>query len=138
MKIRGNVGFYLTQYFGEVLAGVILMSALTLITLPTLDRLIADARRSDAMDVLSQVMLSQEQYFSDHLRYSTDLADLESVVAASLETETPFYKVKASTCGDGSTITDCVLLTALAINEQTNDIDLSLSSVGVKFPQGYW
>ena len=121
----------------EMLVVAAIISIFATIAIPSYQEFVLKSRRAEGISFLFQVMELQERYFTDNLSYATDLTELGYVSSANLESESSYYQVNASAC-DGVAISDCVLLTANAINEQQNDDDLSLNSLGSKLPDGFW
>ena len=132
-KSNGNKGFTLI----EMLVVAAIISIFASIAIPSYQDFVLKARRAEGISFLFQIMELQERYFTDNLSYATDLTELGYVSSTDLESESSYYQVNAVAC-DGTVISDCVLLTANAINEQQNDDDLSLSSLGGKLPDGFW
>ena len=121
----------------EMLVVAAIISIFANIAIPSYQEFVLKSRRAEGISFLFQIMELQERYFTENLSYATDLAELGYVSSTDLESESRYYQVKATPC-DGTVISDCVLLTANAINEQQNDDDLSLSSIGGKLPDGFW
>ena len=132
-KSNDNNGFTLI----EVLVVAAIISIFASIAIPSYQDFVLKARRAEGISFLFQIMELQERYFTENLSYATDLTELGYVSSTDLESESSYYEVSAAAC-DGTVISDCVLLTANAINEQQNDDDLSLSSLGSKLPDGFW
>ena len=132
--MSNNKGFSL----GEMMVVIVIIGVLASIAIPSYQIHVEKSRRSEGIAFLFQVMELQERYFTDNLSYVTDLSELGYGSSSALESETRYYQVSASTCGDNLEISDCVLLTAVAINQQERDDDLSLSSLGEKSPEEYW
>ena len=121
----------------EMLVVAAIISIFASIAIPSYQEFVLKSRRAEGISFLFQIMELQERYFTENLSYATDLTELGYVSSTDLESESRYYQVKAAAC-DGAAISDCVLLTANAINEQQNDDDLSLSSLGSKLPDGFW
>jgi len=123
---------------GELMVVIVIIGVLASIAIPSYQAHIEKSRRSEGISFLFQIMELQERYFIDNLSYATDLTELGYASSDTLESESRYYQISASTCGDNQEISDCVLLTAVAINQQEHDDDLSLSSLGQKLPEEYW
>ena len=128
-----NKGFTLI----EMLVVAAIFSIFATIAIPSYQEFVLKSRRAEGISFLFQIMELQERYFTDNLSYATDLTELGYISSTNLESESRYYQVNAVAC-EGADITDCVLLTANAINEQQNDEDLTLNSLGKKLPDGFW
>ena len=118
----------------ELMVVVAIIGIMAGIGLPQYNNRVVAAKRSDAMQMLTRVMASQERYFANEITYTADLTDLGFASAASIDSSESIYKVTATACGGG--IGQCVLLTAVPQAGQASDGNLTLNSRGAK--TGAW
>ncbi len=115
----------------ELMVTIAIIAILAGIALPQYQQRMINTKRADGIQMLQRVMQSQERYFTNELSYTTDLRELGYSVASSLETTEGYYKISAAACA-GSTISQCVLLTAVPQGGQASDGNLTLNSRGVQ------
>lgn len=109
-----NKGFTLV----ELLITVAIVGILTSIALPSYRGHMIKVNRTEAKNILYEIMQRQEKYMSENNTYETALTNLgySSNVAVS---QTGYYKVTATAGGSG--ITDAVILTAVPQGKQVDD-----------------
>lgn len=115
----------------ELMVTVAIIAILAAFALPQYQQRMVKTKRSDGIQMLQRVMQAQERYFTNELSYTTDLRELGYASASALETTEGHYKITATAC-PGSTISQCVLLTAEGQGGQASDGDLTLNSRGVQ------
>lgn len=121
----------------ELMIVVVIIGILAMIAYPSYQESVTKTRRTDGKGLLLEVMSGQERYYTRNNTYSTDLTDLGYAAATNIDSENGFYKVSAAACG-GSTISDCVILTATAQGAQATDGNLTLDSRNTKLPANKW
>lgn len=119
----------------ELMIVVAIVGILAAVALPQYNQQVIRGKRSDGIQMLSRVMSAQERYFSNEVSYTTDLSDLGYSASSGVESSEGHYKISASACS-GSTIAQCVLLTAVPQGPQEVDGKLTLNSRGTK--TGNW
>jgi type IV pilus assembly protein PilE len=119
----------------ELMVVVAIIGILAAVGIPQYNQQMVKGKRSDGIQMLTRIMSSQERYFSNEVTYTADLTDLGYVSASAVGSSEGYYKVTASACA-GSTIAQCVLLTATPQGSQEVDGKLSLNSRGAK--TGNW
>jgi len=119
----------------EIMIVVVIIGIISAIAMPSYTNYVRESRRAEAMTLISQVISAQERFYIEQRTYTADLTDLGFASAANLATEADWYTVSAAACA-GSTLADCVLVTATAQNDQAADGNLTLDSTGRK--TGHW
>ena len=128
---RNQIGFSLL----ELMIVVAIVGILAAVGLPQYNQQMVKGKRSDGIQMLTRVLSSQERYFSNEITYTTDLTDLGMASSADVPSSEGHYKVTATACA-GTTIAQCVLLTATPQGAQEVDGKLTLNSRGAK--TGNW
>ncbi len=119
----------------ELVIVVAIVGILAAVALPQYSQQVIRGKRSDGMQMLTRVMSAQERYFSNEVSYTADLTDLGYSSSSDVESTEGHYLVTASACS-GSTIAQCVLLTATPQGSLSTDGNLTLNSRGAK--TGNW
>lgn len=119
----------------ELMVTIVIISILAAVALPSYRGYVTKSNRTDGTSALLRLMDLQERYFSNQFppTYTDDLTNLG--LDDPQITENEKYSIEAAPCA-GSTITNCVLLTATALNDQVSDGNLTLNSLGEKFRGG--
>ncbi len=131
-----NKGFTLI----ELMLVVAVVGILAAIAYPSYQAQVQKSRRADGLTTLMQIMQSQERFYTVNNRYTVSLgADLNYAADANEDvlSEEGYYLVAAAACA-GTTIANCVILTANARGSQTVDGNLTLNSRGQKTPADKW
>lgn len=115
----------------ELLVVVVIIAILTTISIPLYQGYQVTGNRTDAMALLSEMMLAQERYFTENITYTEDLTELGYATATNVQSEKEYYSVTAAACA-GLAITNCVELTAVALGMQVGDGNLMVNSRGEK------
>ncbi len=137
----------------ELMVAVVIIGILSAIAIPSYKKNVMRSNRSEAKSTLLTLMQSQEQYYVENTTYTKDFTDIGYNISSPLS-EQKRYSISADTCpdpdnagGGNLTIDECVLLvaTAQAGKSQVEDFDLdnnvislSLSSFGIRSPEGAW
>jgi len=108
----------------EMMIVVAIIGVLAAVAFPSYQRYVMESRRSEAKSFLNQVMQQQEKYYTENLKYTTDLTELGYPVA-SPRSENAYYRVIAQQCAAPvAPITECVRLRAIPISPtQLNDTE---------------
>lgn len=113
----------------EMMVVVAIIGILAAVGLPQYQSYVVKGKRSDGTQMLSRVMGSQERFFNNQLTYTVDLTDIGLASASDVDSSEEHYKVTATACA-GTTIAQCVLLTATPQGPQLADGNLTLNSRG--------
>lgn len=111
----------------ELMAVIAIIGIIASIAVPSYQKSVMKSARGEGMTETLDMMRSQENFFANNFTYSTDLTDLnysDPHISANGK-----YQISASKCA-GLDLTQCVLLTATAVNGQVDDGDLTLDSQG--------
>lgn len=116
----------------ELMIVVVIVTILAAIAYPSYQNQVERTRRAEGQAKLMEIMAAQERYYSARNTYTDDLTDLG--YASEEPSDGGWYQVTATACSSG--LTNCVLLTAEALNGQESDGDLGLDSRNNK--TGHW
>ncbi len=127
----------LTQGFTllEMMIVVAVIALLAAIALPNYTSYLIRAKRTDAMESLTEVMNQQQRFLTRNRTYTDDLADLGYTTGnKKINSDDNNYEIEASACVGGQPLTRCVLLTATARpgQGQEGDGDITFDSRGNK------
>lgn len=92
---RSNTGFTLI----EVIVVVAIIGIIAAIAVPSYARYMIDARRTDAMVILSELAGEQQRYFTENNEYADDMQTLGYGSAATLISPEGHYLVSVSNPG---------------------------------------
>lgn len=118
----------------ELMISIAIVGIIAAIAYPSYRSHVLKAHRGTGQSKLLEIMQAEERYFTTNNTYTADLTDLGYSTAGSVPSDGGWYTVGAAACS-GSTISQCVLLTATPQNSQTDDTacsNLTLSSRGQK------
>lgn len=118
----------------ELMISVAIVAILAAIAYPSYTRHVMKAHRSTGQGKLLEIMQAQERYFTTHGTYTTALKTDLGYDNDPVSADGGWYTVGAAACS-GSTISQCLLLTATPQKSQTADTTcgkLTLSSRGQK------
>ena len=110
----------------ELMIVVAIVGILAAIAYPAYTEQTIRGRQSDGQVMLLEVMQAQERFYSQNQAYTTDLTALGYAVA-NPESQGDFYSIAAAAC-PGSTVAQCVLLTATAQGAQAGQPNLTYNS----------
>jgi type IV pilus assembly protein PilE len=120
----------------EVIIVVAIIGILASITYPSYIEHITLSKRTEGQRALLHIANLQEQYFSDHYKYTENIKKLGLGSKATYLTEAGYYLILSKVSKTGFT------LTAEAKNEQAlNDVEcleISLDETGKKLPKACW
>ena len=114
--MRRSNGFTLI----ELMIVVAILAIIVSIGYPLYTDQVRKARRAEAKTALQEAMNREERFFTTNNTYTTNLGQL-GYGGATFTTQEGWYQVSAAACG-GSTIGQCVILSAAPQNDQTNDV----------------
>lgn len=112
----------------ELMIVVAIIAILFSIAMPSYERYMLRAHRTDGITALQNVMDAQERYFADNRSYSTTLTDL-GFTSNTVDSPDKKYRITAQACG-AMALTVCVELKATAQGKQVKDGDLIMDSNG--------
>lgn len=119
----------------EILITLAILGILAAFAIPQYNERIRMAKRADGQQMLTEVMQSQERYFTRELSYTSDLRNLGYVGTADVSSSQGHYQVSAKPC-PGYAISQCVRLLALPANKHSGEDQLTLNSLGER--SGPW
>lgn len=120
----------------EILIAVLIVSIIATIAVPGYGRYMTDARRSDALSILSEVAGEQQRYFSQYNRYAQNMEELgypEQVMMS----PNGHYSVAIS--NPDSTLKYVITATPVVGGKQADDDECAafvINSVGAKSSTG--
>ena len=118
----------------ELMITVAIVAIIAAIAYPSYTGHVRKAHRSTGQGKLLEIMQAEERYFTAHDTYTAGLKTDLGYDSDPVPADGGWYTVGAAACS-GSTIKECVLLTATPQNSQTNDTacgKLNLNSLGQK------
>ncbi|MCX4026716.1 prepilin-type N-terminal cleavage/methylation domain-containing protein [Endozoicomonas sp. SM1973] len=125
----------------EVLIVVVILSLLATVAVPSYQEHMQRTRRADGKAILLEVMQAQERYFTENIKYTTKLMDLD-YNADTVESHEQFYLVSAMRCDVtppmSNDINECVKLEAKPVGAQSTDGSLFIDSYGNQLPPDKW
>lgn len=119
----------------ELMISVAIIGILSGIAIPQYQDYVIRTYRSEGMTQLLDIMRSQENYYSNSYTYASDLAELAGMSTVYI-TPNKRYSITAGACMGGLDLTQCVKLTAVALDGQISDGALTLDSRGNKTHKG--
>jgi len=140
-KIKYSIGITLI----ELMIVVTVISILSALAYPSYQAQMQENRRSDGQKLLLEIMNEQQKFFSNNGRYTDDLVSGGDVGLdydafdgnGAVLSDNDFYLATAQAC-PGSTIEDCVLITASPQPGQDDDGPLTYNSRNQKMPIEKW
>ncbi len=132
----------------ELMIVVVVIGVLAAIAYPNYQQYQLKAGRSDGHAKLTQVMQTQERFYSQNQAYTTNLGasannnrglDLPVATNAPVPSDEGRYNITAEACAAGTPLARCVRLVATATNQQVADTqcgNLILTSRGEKLITG--
>ncbi|MGK0498548.1 MAG: type IV pilus assembly protein PilE [Oceanicoccus sp.] len=122
----------------ELIIAIAIVGILAAAALPSYTSYLLKGKRSDGYGLLNEIMQAQERFAVDTGSYTTTLSQLGYSVDSfgKVESAEGNFRLSAAACATG-TLTQCILLTAEAQDNQVNDEngnsgDISLNSRGTK------
>ena len=109
------------------------MGILLSIAVPSYTNYVIRAGRVDGMTTMQEIMRAQENFFANEFTYTSDLSELN--YSNTQLSSSGKYKITAKECALRP-LTECVELTATAIEEQMKDGNLTLDSRGNRTHDG--
>lgn len=130
MTKRYSAGFTLT----ELMIVVAIIGIIAAFAYPSYQDQVRKVKRSDGQSKLLDAMARQERFFTENNAYTDDMSDLYGPDNDPLESDEGHYSISGAAC-DGE-ITQCVILTAEPVFEDTLCGDLTYNSTGTKGESG--
>ncbi len=125
---QGIAGFTLI----ELMVVVVIIGILSAVGIPMYQNYVIRGYRTQAMEVLQEIILAQEQYYNNRVTYTTTMSDLN---LGTLTTNSNLrYTFTLGGCSTPPVLTECVLATATPnLNtEQAEDGSLTINTRGQK------
>lgn len=122
-SLRKKRGFTLI----ELIIVMAIIAILAAVAMPAYDQYVRKGKRGEGISAIQTVLEAQERFYADNRTYTDDLEDLN------IDELSPqgFYRLSADTC-TGTTLTQCVEITAAAQGSQAADGDLVANTRGLK------
>ena len=130
MKTNKSAGFTLI----ELMITVVIIGIIVAVAMPSYLEQMLKAKRSDGHSKIMDTMARQERFFTENNSYTLDMTAL-GYAADPVDSDEGHYKVDGAACA-GSTIAQCVILTATAQGAQADDGNLTINSRNEK--TGNW
>lgn len=126
ITIKQNKGFTLL----ELMIVVAIVGILAAVAVPSYTEHVTKSNRTEAMELLTEIMSAQQRYATKNRTYTVTSTDLGYPVTVT--TRSGFYNITFAACGGN--IRRCVLLTATptAGGRQDGDGNITLNSRGAK------
>jgi len=127
INLKTNKGFTLI----ELMVVVAIIGIISAVALPSYTSYVTRGNRTEAMELLTEIMSAQQRYATKNRTYTKTLTDIG--YTATLSTPSGNYNISLDDCATGA-LTRCVLLKAKAASggRQDGDGDITLNSRGVK------
>lgn len=130
----------------ELMIVLVVVSILVALSYPAYQNQMTENRRSDGHRILLEIMNEQQKFHSRNSRYTVNLVagGLTGLTYpdpngdGTVPSDKGFYLVTAAVCDIATSITDCVLLTAIPQSGQVSDGNLTYNSRNVKTPTSHW
>ena len=129
-KANNQSGFTLI----ELLITIVIVAVLAAVALPTYDDFITRSRRSEATVSLTEMANLEEKFFSNNLRYVNVTGSLPYPAA----TPNGFYNLTVILPATTVGYTVSAAAQGVQAANDANCLTISLTSVGVKAPNGCW
>jgi len=116
----------------ELMVVVIIIGLIAAISFPNYSDYVTRSNRTEAMELLTEIMSAQQRYATKNRTYTVTPANIG--YAAPVNTTNGFYVITFGTCGAAVSIRRCVLLTATPPVDGRQEADgvITLNSRGAR------
>jgi type IV pilus assembly protein PilE len=137
--LEGKMGTLAQRGFSliELVVVVALIGILASIAYPQYTEYMREARRNDATSTMMEIMQNQERFYTENNSYASNLGNLPQYSTSPVVTPKGYYQITAAACS-GTSISECVVLSAAPQGAQSGDGTITYNSRGVKQPQTHW
>ena len=128
----------------ELMIVVAIIAIMAAVGYPSYLSSVSKARRSDAQQLMLDIVNREEQFMLDARAYTANLGDLgiskedwDCTVNTNLRCDNDFYQVSIDLT-DPTAATSDYTINAVAIGAQASEDDLSINNTGAKTPADKW
>ncbi len=122
----------------EVLIVIAIVGILAAVALPSYQDSVRKGNRSDGQAALLEAASRMERFFYDNNTYTTNLTNIGYGAEKDVATSEGHYELSVAGATAACPIATCFSLSAVAVNAQVKDGNLTLNSLGQKIPADKW